>query len=1003
MKTFKLSQVPVFRRSLLSSAVVLASFGLVACGSDGDLSTSSSRSTTDSVTNPTQEFEQERQVTGTLQGVLRDRVTGNPIVGAVISIGLVTAETDEVGQYVMENVPVTRSTFDGDGGEENYRVSIDLREATSGSEDHDYPDVYYTTAAVSFGRFTPLEAEEIAGDNLEQGTFHQVISGLVSAYDWEVGKLSTSVSGKVVAGPNELSLAPHQVLEGASVYLYQTSADQEGVSSNRMVASATTDADGHFSFDSVEAGAELRLVAFFEEDGEEYFGEVGGTFTAPKMDGEELKFSVLDGPAIEGLRGPALQLNKLENQGPVLSGVSPENHSDMMLEDGSVEVRFHFNRPIRENAYSQALDPSSAAVEGLYQDVLVSYNGTKIDHDVLRPEDESEPGPNYTLSWDDNQSVLVVSMENLATAASYSVDISGTAGKLVDSMNRSVDFGAHSMVAGPVLQFTTRGAGAPSIPDAALAVTAVNTGDDIILEWNQVANARAYRVYTQRVELSGDIDTYLPGYWEEAETTAAHHVETADLISDNGHPMALYFKVTAVNADGIESDYSEVVGPITDTVAPDFVVAPATTVNLSGPFMTLNLDEPVRAWQEEEGDSITVLLPDANEEPIFVLNAEVNELGEQLYVQLSNAIAVPSFDDVADESLGEVRTGWNGIWRSLVTPAMNEHGPFDQELVSDLPPESTGLCMVVENQDGLLFSRNSNDYADGIPLELNLFGLELGDDAMVQREDEETGEDAFYIYTGRDGVCQSVTSLLNHFHDSGNTDNATNAPWIQAAEADDANDPVTENDYAQVATWALTELENATLDSVSLEVDTDHFRLSTRVESLTLLALNGVEEFWTEPNDLSHETLSQLTQNDDRSRPGSGAPLLPFHHYFVSGTAPADPRPNVLYLDDDPAEQNFAWRGTDGTPATNEVIYTFRYVNEWTNYEGLNEEMVATGHATRDYVLNEFERTVEILHIAPNALEDAADNGNSGYTLTRTYTRSEDMTVTTMEDEFVRD
>ncbi len=406
---------------------------------------------------------------------------------------------------------------------------------------------------------------------------------------------------------------------------------------------------------------------------------------------------------------------------------------------------------------------------------------------------------------------------------------------------------------------------------------------------------------------------------------------------------------------------------------------------------------------EEEGESISVLLPDADEEPISVLAAETNELGEQLYVQLSNTIDVPSFEDIADETLGEVRTGWNGIWRPLVSNAMNEHGPFDQELVTELPAESTGLCMVVDNQEGLLFSRNSNDYADGIPLDLNFFELEFGDDFVAPRENEETGEDAYYVYTGRDGVCQSVTSLLNYFHDGGNTDNSTNAPWIQAAEADAANDPVTDNDYDQVATWALTELDNSTLETVSLGVDADRFRLSTRVESLTLLAFNGVAEFWTEPDDLSHETLSQLTQNDDRARIGSAAPLSPLHYYFVAGTAPADPRPNVLYLDDDPAEVNFAWRGTDGTPETNEVVYTFRYVNEWTNYEGLDEEMVATGHATRDYVLNEFERTVEILHIAPNTVEDAADNGNSGYTLTRTYTRSEDMSTTVMEDEFVRD
>lgn len=984
-----------FRRSILSVAILSLSAGLSGCLVDGDRSTSTSNSNdvADSVTNPTQDVDQQVQITGSVQGVLRDRVSGDPISGAVISVGLKTATTDELGQYVLSELPVTSPTFtSNNGGDESYQVTIDLRDASSGS-DYPYPDFYYTDAKVTFGRFTPLQAESMEGENLQQGTFHQIISGLVSAYDPQVGKLSTSVSGKVVAGLGQLGLEPHAPLESATVYLYQTMGIDDDQRSNRVVGQTTTDAEGNFSFDRIEAGAELEILAFYNDGyNNEYSGTTAG-FDAPEKDGEEIKFSLLSGANIDGLRGPALQLSLLEEQGPVLSSVTPENYSNLTLEDNSLEVRFQLNRSVRDNAYAKATDADGSAIAGLYQDVVVTYNGTKVEG-ALRDEAD-EPRPNYTLSWDDDYQVLVVSMKNLVASAKYTVDISNTEGpnKLVDNLNRQVSLsGSHASVASPTLEFTTRGDGAPAIPEATLAVSSVNTGDNIFLQWPRVDNARLYRVYTQHVELNGEVDTYLPGYWETAEVSTASYSTAGNLTSANGHPVALYFMVTAVNSDGSESDYSEVIGPITDTVAPKFE-ATGATVNVTGTEFTLDLDEAVREMLDEDGTTVEILLQDANEDDIEVVNVEATQNDTAISVEVDNAIAIPSFDDLSNEILGQVRTGWNGVWRASVEGDLNEHS-FSHERVNPLPPMSTGLCMTVDGEH--LFSRNSDDYENGEIISLTLAGLNRGDDQVVM--DPETGTG--YVYTGANGRCESITALLNFYHAEDNNPTA-DGPWITAAE--NAGDAVVDHDYSAVASWALTELNTALLSTITINVDPSYFRISNRAESLTQLAAAGVNEFWTNPTDLSLPTLSQLTQGDDQSRPGSAATLDAVHHYILDGTAPAAARPGVLYFEDDATQANFAWRGTANGPATNVVSHEFRPIPGAANWEGLETDVTASGHTVTPYSLSELVRSVEILRIVPGAVRDIAGNENRGHTLIRTYTRSDDLTTTDEEDSYRED
>ena len=50
---------------------------------------------------------------GTIQGVVRDRISQQPIIGATVSIDLKSAKTDAQGSYVIKDVPATADALSG--------------------------------------------------------------------------------------------------------------------------------------------------------------------------------------------------------------------------------------------------------------------------------------------------------------------------------------------------------------------------------------------------------------------------------------------------------------------------------------------------------------------------------------------------------------------------------------------------------------------------------------------------------------------------------------------------------------------------------------------------------------------------------------------------------------------------------------------------------------------------------------------------------------------------
>jgi hypothetical protein len=181
MTQFK-KEVANFRVNKLALAVALGlSLGLTGCDDDKGVSNAVG------VPNPN-----ALMPTGTIQGTLVDAVTNEPIVGAVVDIGIAKATTSETGQFVISNVPATTTALapaGGAGGAGAYDVTIDLRQVKAAASGAKYPDFSYSSAAVSY---TTLADGTGASSN------HATpVTGLVAPISLTVGKLAAGIKGVV--------------------------------------------------------------------------------------------------------------------------------------------------------------------------------------------------------------------------------------------------------------------------------------------------------------------------------------------------------------------------------------------------------------------------------------------------------------------------------------------------------------------------------------------------------------------------------------------------------------------------------------------------------------------------------------------------------------------------------------------------------------------------------------------------------------------------------------
>lgn len=519
------------------------------------------------------------QPTGTIQGVLADNVTHQPIVGAIVDIGVATATTNADGQFVMRNVVVPVDAANNVNAAA-YVATIDLRRVTSpvnmasATATPRYPDFHYKKINITFTSLYTSAAS---------ATTATPVTGLIANVDFPVGKLAATITGVVADSLTLQPVAAGYIVKLVSLDSWQPTATDTGMGAiENVVGSTTTDASGNFTFANIESKQSFRIDAWNAAQTIKGSG-IGvlnaGTAVVAPADGQTKTLSIQSNTAVLVASTDVLA--------PTIISVTPEQNAD--IAPGSANVVFTFSEPILQTADTST---SASVPTGLYNTVAVNYAGAKASNIA------------HSLSWDATSTQLTVTIPTLAAASKYTVSLAGTGTTLKDANNNVV---TNIATAGKgALSFTTNGSATAAAP---AAVTVVNSASlnfnspSVLLNWSPVSGAKAYNVYRAQ-NYPGVTGQYqqiqpaivLPGAVSTLTSDFADTLPVASFVS--GQNMLTYsYVVRSVNMDNVESADSTAV-TAQDLVKPTATIPAVTTppvLPAVAPAVTLTItfSEPV--------------------------------------------------------------------------------------------------------------------------------------------------------------------------------------------------------------------------------------------------------------------------------------------------------------------------------------------------------------------------------------------------------------------------
>ena len=471
--------------------------------------------------------------TVTLQGQVTDAVTGEPIVGAQVAIGVRSATTNSSGYYQMENFPANNST--GTGVARDYLATITLTgvtspiDMTSAATSPRYPDRKFAAPV------TPASSSSVS-------------------HDFKVGKLSAGIQG-VVGDANRVPL-------GNVVIELQDTAD--GTAGNLLQSAISNASTGAYSFVNLEAGQSYKLVGHTSN-----WSLQGNVTTATVSDGQTLSL------ALGG--ATALILSNIDNYAPRVVAVTPENNTDVL--PGAVDVVLVFNESILQDSYSTPNPSTSLA--NIYHDINVSYGGQKAAGNMA-----------HTLSWNANHDVLTISIPNTGVSAKYTVNLSLAAGKLKDLAGNGLA-SSPVLTSGTLLSFSTSGGvlAAPPVILSPNAASLDSNASSVILDWQPVAGAtKGYYIYrsTRSYLVTGVVEPFIQLV---GPVTASTYTDTLaasgfNFLVTNEVGRYYVYRVTSVNSDLIESAPSNEL-TVRDVIAPTAVGTSGTCVAPGGNSLTV--------------------------------------------------------------------------------------------------------------------------------------------------------------------------------------------------------------------------------------------------------------------------------------------------------------------------------------------------------------------------------------------------------------------------------
>jgi len=499
-------------KNKLAVAVAIAlstSFGLVGCGDDKSVSTAVG------VPNPN-----TLMPTGTVQGVLRDSVTNEPIVGAIVDIGIAQAVTSETGQFIIKDVPATKATGAANaGGNDPYRVTIDLRNVKQAAGAAKYPSFSFATAEVTYSSLN--DGSNDAGTS--SSNHDTPVTGLTAPLTLTVGKLAAGIKGTVVKETDLKAVGAGYIVKLVSVSNAQTTTGPIGLPNpnsttgaagdpekvvdgkvvdrkfldGNVVATATTDASGAFSFSGIESLHDFRIEVV-NADGTEY----GVEAVKSPADGQvkTLLAQRASDKDIQDLR--TVFVASTDTLAPKLVKTTPETGTER-APGANVTVTFSFSEPIVSNGLTNSLTAPTPAKEGLYDLVSVNFTGIK---DIAMKASNIP----YSLAWDATRTQLTVIIPKVKASANYEVSIFGAKGILKDNNQEPLNLADGE----GVVKFSTSATG--TTKPAKVEILAINNNDDLnqtnnaVIDWLPVAGAKGYHVYRAKFVNDVMVGTYMP-------------------------------------------------------------------------------------------------------------------------------------------------------------------------------------------------------------------------------------------------------------------------------------------------------------------------------------------------------------------------------------------------------------------------------------------------------------------------------------------------------------
>lgn len=546
-------------------AAVALSVALTACGS-GATTNNFAGSTT-------------AAPTGTVQGQLLDASTNEPIVGAVVDIGVATGTTNSNGQFTIAGVPinvdtnsagtaVNSGTTVGGVGAGTYAATINMSKVTSPVDmtatGTTAPTIryanYYLTNSLKL-TFSTVNSSGTtitgAGGGSTVTTTNNSLVVPVANVMLPLGKLSATIKGEV---GNSKTLSP--VGAGYTVELLSANAVSSTGTGNTadVVSTTTTDANGLFTFANVEAGKGFLIRA------NNATATAAATMATPAnvavtapLDGQILNLP------IQSSNAPAankqILVSTTDNQPVRLIAVSPVNNADI-APAANTTVTFTFSEAIQSNTYTDAVTPALATLGGIYNDVVITYVGAKAGNIA------------HTMAWSTDRKQLIVTIPTLSVSSKYTVslavavanvnfvDINGLAYDAVNSLPNLVTFTTNggTTVAAPVVAFTN---------SASIDFNNANVAN---FDWLPVPGAIGYNLYctSKNVYQDGTIVAGTSTLLNATPllTTSSLSLVAASLITIDGQVAIQHdCNVKAVNTEHVEGAASNTVN-VKDLIAP---------------------------------------------------------------------------------------------------------------------------------------------------------------------------------------------------------------------------------------------------------------------------------------------------------------------------------------------------------------------------------------------------------------------------------------------------